>query len=76
MPAVDDAGVRGTSPTARLVLATLRERGPSSQGDLVEATGRSRRAIRSAVQELEACDAISVSVDLRDARRRRYEATG
>jgi len=73
VPTVDDAGVPDVTPTAGLVLAVLRDRGPASQGELAEATGRTRRSIRSAVAELERRDAISASYDPRDARRRRYE---
>lgn len=68
-----DEAVRDVTPTARLVLAVLRERASANQTELVEATGRTRRTVRSAVTELEARGAISASYDLRDARNRRYE---
>lgn len=73
MAVVDDPHEDGPSPTARRILAALRECGPADQTELVEATDRSRRAVRAAVAELETRDRITVSFDLRDARRRRYE---
>lgn len=67
-PAIED-----TSPATRAVYDALCDGDALTQSDVVDRTGLSRAAIRSAIETLEARDAVDVRYDLRDARRKRYE---
>lgn len=68
-----ESAVEGASPATRAVYDALCETDSMTQSDVVERTGLSRAAIRSAIDELEARGAVDVRHDLQDARRKRYE---
>lgn len=65
--------VHESPPATGAVLRAIRENERVSQGELVEETGLSRNAVRSAVDRLDECGAISVSRDVSDPRYRVYE---
>jgi len=69
-PAVDEL-----PPSAKLVYYALRDHGPSTQQELLQATALARQTLRYALDQLQEADAVTSELKYNDARQRLYRPT-